>query len=84
MLTSASVAESENTLVLRLRVALSPADEALAHAPQGAAHLQVFRLQFFTNSSGALRYEIKRILGAGVCEATADVESTTGSVVQEL
>ena len=85
MLTSGSVTVIKNTLVFRLRVALSPADEAPAHTPQGAAHLQVFRLQFFDlNSSGAIRYEIKRIIGGGGREATADVESTTGSVVQEL
>lgn len=36
----------------------------------------------FTNSADELREEIKRITGVAVRDATAEVEATTGTVVQ--
>ena len=36
----------------------------------------------FTNTAGELRQEIQRITGVEVREATAEVEATTGTVVQ--
>jgi hypothetical protein len=36
----------------------------------------------FANDSDSLRQEIKRITGVNVREATAEVETTTGTVVQ--
>ena len=44
--------------------------------------MQEFHRQLFTNSSDSLRQEIKRITGVEVREATAEVEPTTGTVVQ--
>ena len=73
---------SENTLVITLHGALSPAEQALAQSPAGAVKLQEFHRQLFTNSADELRQEIKRITGVEVREATAEVETTTGTVVQ--
>ena len=79
---SVAVILSENTLVITLHGALSPAEKAMAQSPAGAAQVQEFHRHLFTDSSDALRQEIKRITGAEVREATAEVETTTGTVVQ--
>ena len=72
---------SEDTLVVTLHEALSPAEKALARTPEGAAQVQEFHRQLFTNSANELRQEIKRITGVAVGEAAAEVETTTGAVV---
>jgi uncharacterized protein YbcI len=77
-----TVVLSTDTLVITLHGALSPAEQALARDPAGAAQVQEFHKQLFNNSSDALRQEIKRITGVEVREAAAEVEATTGSVVQ--
>jgi uncharacterized protein YbcI len=72
---------SEDTLVVTLHGALSPAEKDLARTPTGAAQVQEFHRQLFTSSSESLRQEIRRITGVQVREATAEVETTTGTVV---
>jgi uncharacterized protein YbcI len=79
---SVTVVLSENTLVITLHGALSPAEQALAQSPAGAAQFQEFHRQLFLSSAAALRQEIKRITGVEVREATAEVEPATGTVVQ--
>lgn len=79
---SVTVVLSENTLVITLHGALTPAEKALAQSPAGAAQVQEFHRQLFSDSCGTLRQEIKRITGVEVREATAEVETTTGTVVQ--
>ena len=79
---SVAVVLSGDTLVITLHGALSPAEKALAQSPAGAAQVQEFHRQLFSNSADALRQEIKRITGVAVREATAEVEPTTGTVVQ--
>lgn len=79
---SVTVVLSEETLVITLHGVLSPAEKALANTAAGAQQLQEFHRQLFANSSELLRREIKRITGVDVREATAEVESTTGTVVQ--
>jgi hypothetical protein len=54
----------------------------LAKSPDGAAKVQEFHRQLFANSVESLRQEIKRITGVAVRDAAAEVESTTGSVIQ--
>jgi len=78
---SVTVVLSENTLVITLHGALSPAERALAKSPAGAAQVQEFHRQLFANASDSLRQEIKRITGVEVREATAEVEPATGTVV---
>ena len=72
---------SEDTLVITLHEALTPAEKALAKSAAGAAQMQEFHRQLFASSSESLRQEIKRITGRQVREATAEVEPTTGSIV---
>jgi uncharacterized protein YbcI len=77
-----TVVLSEETLVITLHEALSPAEKALATSAAGAAQVQEFHRQLFTSSAEALRQEIKRITGVEVRESVAEVETTTGTVVQ--
>ena len=79
---SVAVILSENTLVITLHGVLSPAEKALAKSPAGAAQVQEFHRQLFIDSADSLREEIKRITGVEVREATAEVEPTSGTVVQ--
>ena len=76
-----TVVLSEDTLVVTLHEALSPAERALARSPAGAAQVQEFHRQLFSNSSDSLRREIRRITGVEVREAAAEVETTSGTVV---
>ena len=77
-----TVVLSNETLVITLHEALSPAERALASSAAGAAQVQEFHRQLFADSADLLRKEIKRITGVDVREATAQVETTTGTVVQ--
>lgn len=79
---SVAVVLSGETLVITLHGALSPAEKAVARDPQGAARVQDFHRQLFANSAGQLRDEIRRITGVEVREAAAEVEPSTGTVVQ--
>ena len=79
---SVAVVLSDDTLVVTLHGALSPAEKALAASPAGAAQVQEFHRQLFTSDCGPLRQEIKRITGVEVREAATEVETATGTVVQ--
>jgi len=79
---SVTVVLREDTLVITLQGNLSPAEMALAKSPAGAAEVQEFHRQLFASASESLRQEIKRITGVEVCGATAEVETTSGTMVQ--
>jgi uncharacterized protein YbcI len=79
---SVTVVLNDNTLVITLHGALSPAEKALAQSPAGASQVQELHRRLFNDSAGVLREEIKRITGVEVREAAAEVETTTGTVVQ--
>jgi uncharacterized protein YbcI len=79
---AATVVLSDDTLVITLHEALSPAEKDMARSPAGAAKVQEFHRQLFTTSADSLREEIRRITGVAVREAAAEVEPTTGGVVQ--
>lgn len=79
---SVTVVLGEDTLVVTLHEALSPAEKILAKSPIGAAHVQEFHRQLFKSSSDSLRREIERIIGRDVCEAAAQVDPAAGSVLQ--
>jgi uncharacterized protein YbcI len=76
-----SVILSEDTLVITLHEALTPAEKAMAKSADGADQLQEFHRQLFASSSESLRQEINRITGREVREAAAEVEPTSGSIV---
>ncbi|TWU30478.1 DUF2294 domain-containing protein [Bythopirellula polymerisocia] len=78
---SVNVVLKEDTLVITLQDALSPAEKALSLSQAGAAKVQEFHRQLFLTSADALRKEIKRITGRDVRESTAEVEPATGTVV---
>lgn len=79
---SVTVVMADNTLIITLHGALTPAERALAKTSAGAAQVQTFHRQLFLSAFDSMRHEIKRITGAEVREATADVEPGTGAVVQ--
>jgi uncharacterized protein YbcI len=79
---SVSVVLSGDTLVVTLHGALSPAEQAMAQNPQGAAKVREFHRQLFHNASDTLRQEIQRITGMNVREATAEIETMSGAVIQ--
>jgi uncharacterized protein YbcI len=76
-----SVVLSEDTLVVTMHEALTPAEKALVQSPEGAAKVQEFHRQLFSTSSDKLRQEIKRITGRVVRQAAAEVEPATGAVL---
>lgn len=77
-----TVVLGDEALVITLRGALSPAERALAQSPDGAREVQEFHRQLFKNSADSLRQDIKRITGVEVRDATAEVATKTGTVVQ--
>jgi uncharacterized protein YbcI len=79
---SVAVVLSGETLMVTLHGALSPAEKALAQSEEGAAKVQEFHRQLFSSSSDELRQAIKNITGVEVREATAEAETTAGTVVQ--
>ena len=79
---SVTVVPGNDTLVITLHGALSPAERALAQTPDGETQVQEFHRQLFRNSADSLRQDIKRITGVDVREATTEVETRTGTVVQ--
>lgn len=78
---SVTVVLSGETLVVTLHGALSLAEKELAKSEKGAAQVQEFHRQLFAIAADPLRDEIKRITGVEVREATAQVETITGTVV---
>lgn len=79
--TAVTVVLQEDTLVVTLRDALTPAEKALSQTSEGAAKVQEFHRQLFANSTDEMRDEIKRITGRRVREASAEIETATGTVV---
>ncbi len=78
--TSVTAVLSENTLVVTLDDALTPAEKALVRTPQGAAQVQEFHRELFASSSESMREQIKAITGRDVREATAEIETATGTI----
>lgn len=76
-----TVVMSDDTLVITLHGALTPAEKALATTPAGAAQVQEFHRQLFADSNDPLRQEIKKITGVDVREAAGEIETKTGTVV---
>ena len=72
---SVTVVLGADTLVITLHGAFSPAEQALAKTPEGAAHVRKFHRELFANSCEPLRQEIKRITGVDVREAEKVTES---------
>lgn len=78
---SVSVAICGETLVITLRGALSPAEQAMARSPE-AAKVWEFHRQLFLASSETIRQEIQQITGLFVLEGAVDVFLASGMMVQ--
>lgn len=76
-----TVVLSEDTLVITMNDALTPAEKALASNSVGAFQVQEFHRQLFLASADTLREEIKRITGREVREAAAEIVPATGTIV---
>ena len=72
---------NDDTLVVTLHEALSPAEKDLSRTAKGAVQVQEYHRQLFKDSVGLLCKEIKRITGVEVGEAAAEVETTTGAML---
>ena len=81
---SVTVVFDEDTLVITLHGALSPAEKVLAQTSAGATQVQEFHRQLFASSSDGLRLAIERIIGVDVLEAAGEVESATGAVIHSF
>lgn len=81
-LKSVAVVSSEDPLVVTLHGALSPAERVAGQSPAGAAQMQEFHRQLFGDACEPLQREIGGITGVEVREATAELETMTGTLVQ--
>jgi uncharacterized protein YbcI len=81
---SVTVVLKHDTLVITLRGVLSSVEMDLAKGPAGAAQVQRFHRQLFMSSCDEFRQDIERITGVAVREATSEVTTETGTVVQVL
>jgi uncharacterized protein YbcI len=80
--TSVTVVLGDDTLVITLYEALSPAERTLASSRAGAALVQEFHQQLFAIAVKSLRQEIERIIGVAIRGATMEVETKSGAIVQ--
>ena len=76
-----TVVASDETVVLTLHEALSPAERILARTESGAAKVEQYHRALFAVSCDELRKEIQRLTGRKVREAAVVVEPATGAIV---
>jgi len=76
-----TVVASEETVVLTLHEALTPAEKILARSESGAAKVEQYHRALFAVSCDELRKEIQRLTGRKVREAAFVVEPATGAIV---
>ena len=76
-----TVVASEDTVVLTLHEALTPAERILARSESGAAKIEQYHRALFAVSCDELRKEIQRLTGRKVREAAVVVEPATGAIV---
>jgi uncharacterized protein YbcI len=77
-----TVVLSEDAVIITLRGILSPAETALAKSGESAARLRELHRNLFTTASEPLRRQIMHITGIDVREASAEVDTSTGTAVQ--
>jgi uncharacterized protein YbcI len=76
-----TVVASEETVVLTLHEALSPAERILASTESGAVKVEQYHRALFAVSCDEFRKEIQRLTGRKVREAAVVVEPATGAIV---
>jgi uncharacterized protein YbcI len=81
---SVTVLLGEETLVVTLHEALSPAEKAMACTPEGAARVHEYHRQMFRTSGAALHQELERILGVEVEESRVEMKPAAGRFDDEI
>ncbi len=76
-----TVVASDETVVLTLHEALTPAEKVLASTEHGASKVEQYHRALFAVSCDELRKEIQRLTGRKVREAAVVVEPATGAIV---
>lgn len=76
-----TVVASDETVVLTLHEALTPAEKILARTESGAAKVEQYHRALFAVSCDEPRKEIQRLTGRRVREAAVVVEPATGAIV---
>lgn len=76
-----TVVASDETVVLTLHEALTPAEKLLARTEDGAAKVEQYHRALFAVSCDELRSEIQRLTGRRVREAAVVAEPATGAIV---
>lgn len=76
-----TVVASDETVVLTLHEALTPAEKILASTEAGASKVEQYHRALFAVSCDELRREIQRLTGRKVREAAVVVEPATGAIV---
>jgi len=76
-----TVVASDETVVVTLHEALTPAEKILARSTAGAAQVEGYHRALFAVSCDQLRTEIQRLTGRKVKESAVVVEPATGAIV---
>jgi uncharacterized protein YbcI len=76
-----TVVASDETVVVTLHEALTPAEKILARTEDGASKVEQYHRALFAVSCEELRKEIQRLTGRKVREAAVVVEPATGAIV---
>lgn len=76
-----TVVASDDTVVLTLHEALTPAEKILASTESGANKVEQYHRALFAVSCDELRKEIQRLTGRKVREAAVVIEPATGAIV---
>ena len=79
--TAVTVVASDETVVVTLHEALTPAEKILARSERGASQVEDYHRALFAVSCDELRKEIQRLTGRKVRESAVVVEPATGAIV---
>jgi len=80
--TAVTVVISQDTVVVTLRGTFSRGETILARNEENAERLRELHRHLFAIAAEPLRREIGYLTGVEVCEATVEVETSTGTAVQ--
>jgi hypothetical protein len=76
-----TVVASDETVVVTLHEALTPAEKVLARTEAGASKVEDYHRALFAVSCNELRREIQRLTGRKVREAAVVMEPASGALV---
>lgn len=76
-----TVVASDETVVVTLHEALTPAEKLLVRSAAGATQVESYHRALFAVSCEQLRAEIQRLTGRTVKESAVVVEPATGAIV---